>query len=73
MISLGFLASPGKLGHHTKKAASTLGRVDLGKLLQDFAIESKLLELGKAQVAKPVVPKHELSLIVSSRGLDVFS
>ena len=31
--SLGFLALPGKLGHHTKKAAVTLGQDDLGKLL----------------------------------------
>jgi hypothetical protein len=56
--SLGFLASPGKLGHRTKEAASTLERDDLGKLLWDFTIEGKLLELGKAQVAKLVVPTH---------------
>ncbi len=71
--SLGFLASPRKLGHRTKEAAIALGRDDLGKLLWNFTIEGKLLELGKAQVAKWVVPMHEFSLIVGGRELDVFS
>jgi hypothetical protein len=73
VISLGFLALPGKLGHCPKKAACTLGWQNLGKLLWDLAVEGKLLELWKAQVAKSVVPLHELSLIVSSHKLDVFS
>jgi hypothetical protein len=71
--SLGFLALPGKLGHHTKEAASALGRDDLGKLLWNFTIKGELLELGKAQVAKSVLPTHEFSLIVSGCELDVFS
>ncbi len=62
--SLGFLALPGKLGHRTKKTAGALGWHNLGEFLWDLTIESKLLELGKAQVAKAVVPTHELSLIV---------
>jgi hypothetical protein len=73
VISLGFLASPGKLGHCPKKAASALGRQNLGKLLWDLAIEGELLELGKAQVAKAVLSAHELSLIVGGQELDVFS
>ncbi len=73
MISLGVFALPGKLGHCTKKVASALGQDDLDKLLQDFTIEGELHELGKAQMAKSVVPTHEFSLIVGSRELDVFS
>jgi hypothetical protein len=73
VISLGFLALPGKLRHCPKKAACALGWQNLGELLWDLAIEGKLLELGKAQVAKMVVLAHELSLIVSDRKLDVFS
>jgi hypothetical protein len=42
-------------------------------LLWDLAIDGKLLELGEAQVAKAVMPSHELGLIVSSRKLDVLS
>ena len=57
----------------TKQAASTLGRQHLGKLLWDFTIEGELLELGKNQVAKLVVPTHEFSLITGGRELDVFS
>jgi hypothetical protein len=48
MESLGFLASPGKLGHCTKEATGTLGQYNLGEFLGDFTIESKLLELGEA-------------------------
>jgi hypothetical protein len=64
--SLGFLASPWELGHCAKEAAGALGRHDLGKFLWDLTVESYLFELGKAQVAKRVVPTHELSLIVGS-------
>jgi hypothetical protein len=71
--SLGFLALPGKLGHHTKEAVGTLGWDDLGELLRDYAVEGKLLELGKGQVAKSAVPMHEFSLIVGGLKLDVFS
>jgi hypothetical protein len=73
VISLGFLASPGMLGHCPEKAACTLGQQNLGKLLWDLAIEGKLLELREAQVAKGVVPGHKLSLAVGSRELDVSS
>ncbi len=73
MGRLGFLALPWKLGHCAKEAAGALGQHNLGKFHWDLTIESKLLELGKAYVAKAVVPMHELSLIVSSRELDVFS
>ncbi len=73
MISLGFLSLPGKLGHHPQKSASALGWQNLCKLLRDLTIEGKLLELGKAQVAKLVVLTHKLSLLVSGRELDVLS
>ncbi len=71
--SLGFLASPGKLGHCTKEAASAHGQDDLRKLLWDFTIECELLELGKAQVAKLAVPTYEFGLIIGGCKLDVFS
>ncbi len=71
--SLGLLVIPGKLGHCAKEAISTLGRRNLGKFLGDFAIESKLLELGEAQMANAIVPLHELDLIVDRSKLDVFS
>jgi hypothetical protein len=73
VISIGFLASPRKLCHCPEKAASTLERLNLGEHLWDLAVEGKLLELGEApQVAKAVMPAHELGLIVGSRELDVF-
>ncbi len=72
MVGLGFLALLGKLSHCAKKAACTLGRQHLGKLLWDFAVEGKLLELGEAHVAKVILPLHELSLVAGGRELDVF-
>jgi hypothetical protein len=45
VVGLGFLALPGKLSHCSKKAACTLRRQHLSKLLWNLAIESKLLEL----------------------------
>jgi hypothetical protein len=71
--SLGLLALPGKLSHCAKKEASAYGWDDLGKLLWDFTIEGKALELGKAQVAKSVVSMHEFSLIIGRHELDAFS
>ncbi len=71
MISLGFLASPGKLYHCPKDAACALQRQNLGKLLWDLAIEGEVLELREAQVAKGVVPVHELGLVGGGRELDV--
>ena len=64
MVGLGFLASPGKLGPCAKKAASTLGRQHLGKLLWNLAIKGKLLELWKGKVTEAVMPSHELGLFV---------
>ncbi len=66
-----FLASPGKLSHCAEKAACTLGRQHLGKLLWDLAIEGKLLELWKTHMPEAVMPSHELSLIVGRCKLDV--
>jgi hypothetical protein len=72
VISLGFIASPEKLRHCPKEAACTLGRENLGELLKGLAIEGELLELREAQVAKAVVPGHELSLVIGGRKLDIF-
>ncbi len=71
MVGLGFLALPGKLSHCTKKAACTLGRQHLSKLLWDFAVEGEVLELGETHVAEAVMPLHEIGLIVGSRELDI--
>ncbi len=73
MVGLVFLALPWKLGHCAKKAASTLGRQHLGKLLWNLAIEGKLFELWKGKMTEAVMPSHELGLLVGSRELDVLS
>ncbi len=64
MVGLVFLALPGKLGHRAKQASCTLGRQHLGKLLQDLAVESKLLEFWKGKVTEAAMPLHELGLFV---------
>ncbi len=67
VVGLGFFALPGKRSHCTKKAASTLGRQHLGKLLWDLAIEGKLCELWEGKVTKAVMPLHELGLFIGGR------
>ncbi len=64
MVGLGFLALPGKLSHRTKKAASKIGRLHLGKLLWNLAVEGKLFELWKGKVTEAEMPLHELGLFV---------
>ncbi len=71
MVGLGFLALPGTLGHCSKKAAGTLGRQHLSKLLWNLAVKGELLELWKGEVTKVVIPLHELGLFVGGRELDV--
>ncbi len=71
VVGLGFLASPGKLGHCPKQASFTIGRQHLGKLLRDLSVEGKLLEFWKGKVTKGVMPLHELGLFVGGRELDV--
>ncbi len=71
MVGLDFLASPGKLGHCAKKAASTLGRQHLSKLLWNLTIEDEMFELWKGKVTEAVMPSLELGLFVSGRELDV--
>ncbi len=73
MGSLSLFAVPRKFVHCAKEAAGALGRLNFGKFLRDFTIEGKLLELGEAQMAKVVVPLHELGLFISSSRLDVLS
>ncbi len=55
---------PGYLGHSTKEASCTGRRLDLGQSSWDLSIEGKLLELGEGQVAKMVMPAHELGLVI---------
>ncbi len=69
MGSLGLFAAPRKLGHCAKEAAGALGWRNFGELLGDFSIECKLLELGEEQVAKVVVPLHELGLFIGGGKL----
>ncbi len=71
MVGLGFLASPGKLGHRAKQASCILGRQHLGELLWDLAVEGKLLEFWKGKVTKVVMPLHELGLSICGQELDV--
>jgi hypothetical protein len=71
VVGLGFLVSPGKLGHCTEQTASTLGRQHLGKLLWNLAIANKLVELWKGKVTEVKMPLHELGLIIGGRELDV--
>ena len=54
-----------------QKAACTLGRQHLGKLLWDFAIKEELLELWEGKVTEALMPLHELGLLVGGRKLDV--
>jgi hypothetical protein len=61
------LPHQGSLVIAPKRQPSHLGRMILARF------QGKLLELGKAQVAKLVVPTHEFSLITGGRELDVFS
>ena len=58
------MSSSGYLGHGTKKASCAGRRLDLGQSLWDLAIKRELLELGEGQVAKAVMPAHELGLVV---------
>jgi hypothetical protein len=61
----GLSSLSGDLGHDSTKEASRTGRMlDLSQSLWDLSIESKLLELGEGQVAKAVMPAHELGLVV---------
>jgi hypothetical protein len=59
-------ATPRKLGHCAEEASCTLGRGNLCKLLWDLAIDGKLLQLWKMEVAEAIVPTHEFSLVLSS-------
>ncbi len=58
------------LGHGTKKASHVGSRLDLGQTSRDLTVKRKLLELGEGQMAKSVMPLHELGLVVNS-GLDM--
>jgi hypothetical protein len=68
VVGLSFLASPGKLGHRAKQAASTLGRQLLDKLLWNLAIEGKLFELWKGNLNEAVMPLHELVCSLAAKS-----
>ncbi len=67
----GLLSFPGNLGHGTKEASCAGRRLDLVQSSRDLAVKHKLLELGEGQVAKAVVPAHELSLVINGGKVDV--
>ncbi len=71
MVSLGFLASPGKLSHRAKQAASTFRRQHFKKVLWNLTIEGELFELWKGKVTEAGMPLHELGLLVGGQELDV--
>ncbi len=56
--------APRNFGHGPKKAASTAGRTNVGKLGGNLAVACKLLELWEGGVAKAIIPLHQLSLII---------
>ncbi len=43
-------AVPRNLGHHAKETSGTLGGIEQGQFLENFAIEGKLLQLCKGEV-----------------------
>ncbi len=59
------MSFPRYLGHSTKEASCAGRRLDLGQSLWDLSIEGKLLELGEGQVAKAIMPAHELGLVLN--------
>ncbi len=65
------MSFPGDLSHGTKEASRAGRRLDLGQLMRDLAAKRKLLELGESQVAKVVMPVHELSLVVDDGEVDM--
>jgi hypothetical protein len=71
LVTTKTLALPWKLSHCAKKAASTLGRQHLSKLLWNLSVEGKLFELGETHVAKAVMPSHELGLTIGGHELDI--
>ncbi len=73
MGSLRLFVAPRNLGHCAKEAASALGQHIFGKLFRVFAIEGRLLELGKAKVVEAVVSLHALGLFFGSGKLGVLS
>jgi hypothetical protein len=62
---------PGNLDHDTKEASCAGRRLDLGQSSRDLTVKLKLLELGEGQVAKVVMPAHELGLVVNGGRVDM--
>jgi hypothetical protein len=67
--SFGLFAAPRCFHHGLEEAACALGRRHLGKAMRDLAILGKDLEFWEGEVAKAVMPSHQLGLIVSSSEL----
>ncbi len=55
-----------------KRQPAHLGGSTLASSFWDLAVEGELLELREAQVAKAVMPVHELGLIIGGHELEVF-
>ena len=67
--SLGLFAPPRCFRHGPKEAACALGRRHLGKATRDLTILGKDLEFWEGEVAKAVMPLHQLGLIVGGGEL----
>ncbi len=67
----GLSSSPGYFGHGAKEASRTGRRLDLGQMSRDLAVKCQLLELGEGQVAKAIMPAHELGLVIDCSQVDV--
>ncbi len=65
--------SPRYLSHGTIEAYSTCWWLDTCKFLGDLIVRSEVLELGKREVAKTMMPAHQLSLIVCGDVIDTVS
>ena len=68
--SLGLFAAPRCFCHGPKEAACALGQRHLGKATRDLAILGKDLEFWEGEVAKAVMPSHQLGLIVGGGELE---
>ncbi len=68
--SLGLFAAPRYFCHGLEEAACALGRRHLGKATRDLAILGKDLEFWEGEVAKAVMPLHQLGLIIGGVELE---
>ena len=65
--------SPRHLSHGTIEATSTCWWLDTCKFLGELVVLGKVLELGKREVAKMMMPAHQLGLIICGDVIDTVS